>query len=96
MYLSIHLSIYLSKYPAIASYTQRLTHALKLQRQQHRKSQQHHPSLFLSRKKEIPYKEDILKGIGSSEGMHPYDGEVGRIYGVRDSTRQELPAEVRA
>jgi len=47
------------------------------------------------RNKEIPYKECILKGIGSSEGMHPYNGEVG-VYGVEDSTRQELPAELRA
>ena len=47
------------------------------------------------RKKEISYSEGKLKGIGSSEGMQPYNGEVG-IYGVRDSTRQELPAEVRA
>jgi len=47
------------------------------------------------RKEEIPYKEGILKGIGSSEGMQPYYGEVG-IYGVRDSIKQEPPAEVRA
>jgi hypothetical protein len=48
------------------------------------------------RKKEISYnKEGILKGIGSSKGMQPYNGEVG-VYGVGDSTRQELPSEVRA
>jgi hypothetical protein len=32
------------------------------------------------RKAEIPYSEGILKSIGSSEGMQPYNGEVG-IYG---------------
>ncbi len=47
------------------------------------------------RKKEILYKEGILKGIGSSEDMQPYYGEVG-VYGEGDSTRQELPAPVRA
>jgi len=47
------------------------------------------------KEKETPYREDILKSIGSSEGMNPYNGEVG-IYGVRDSTRQELPSKVRA
>jgi len=43
------------------------------------------------RKKEIPYKEGILKGIGSSEGLQSYNGEVG-VYGVGDLTRRELPA----
>ena len=47
------------------------------------------------KKKEILYKEGILMGIGSSEGMQPCNGEVG-VYGVGDSTRQELPTEVRA
>jgi hypothetical protein len=51
--------------------------------------------LRVERKEEIPYKEGILKGIGSSEGMQPYIREVG-VYGVGDSTRQELPSEVRA
>ena len=31
----------------------------------------------LLRKKEMPYKEGILKGIGSLVGMHPYKGRVG-------------------
>ena len=47
------------------------------------------------RKAEIPYSEGILKSIGSSEGMQPYNGEVG-IYGAGESIRQGLPAEVRA
>jgi len=47
------------------------------------------------RKKEIPYKEGILKGIKSSKGMQPFTGEVG-VYGVGDSTRQDLPTKVRA
>ncbi len=33
--------------------------------------------LYTERKKEIPYKEGILKGIGPSEGMQPYNKEVG-------------------
>ena len=46
-------------------------------------------------KERKPLQRGQLKGIGSLEGMQPYNGEVG-IYGVRDSTRQELLAEVRA
>jgi len=47
------------------------------------------------KKEKNPIQRWQLKGIGSSQGMQPYNGEVG-IYGVRDSTRQELPTEVRA
>ena len=54
-----------------------------------------HESRKKERMKEIPYKEGILKDIGSSKGMKPYNGEVG-IYGVRDSIRQEPQVEVRA
>ena len=47
------------------------------------------------RRERNPLQLGHVKGIGSSMGMHPCNGEVG-VYGVGDSTRQELPAEVRA
>ena len=47
------------------------------------------------KKDRYPLQRGQLKEIGSSEGMQPYNGEVS-IYGVRDSTRQELPTKVRA